>query len=515
MRRATYSRLQQLPISYFDQRPCGDLMTRVIDDVNAVERVLVDGIEQGTIAVLTVIGVLVILFARNGKLAFFALVPLPILLGGFLGYTALAVRRYRARRKAASELNSLLVENLQGIREIKAFGRQRQERQRFAERANILRRRSLDVWELWAVYSPATSFVASLGTVLVLWNGAPEVAAGDMTVGELVAFIFYLLLLYEPIGRLQGLNQLLQSARAASERVFDILDAAEELPGSPHVKKFEEPVRGEVCYENVSLSYEGDRAALRGISLHARPGETVALVGPTGAGKSSLVNLLPVFYRPSSGSISIDSRSIAELSLESIRAQISIVRQDVFLFSGTVRENIRYGKPNASEGEIIAASELARCHEFVARLPCGYDTLIGDAGVKLSAGEKQRIGIARALLKNSPILIFDEATSDIDPATERLILDAQRKLMSNRTSFIIAHRLGTIRAADQILVLSAGAIIERGRHDDLLNLRGVYADLWSAFVEQSKLSEWPLSGKNAGDTTCRSNRGTAPEGAVD
>ncbi len=475
MRRDVYARLQRLPVGYFDQRSSGDLMTRVIEDVNSVERVLIDGTEQGSVALLSIVGVTAILFATNPRLAAIAMIPIPLLAAGAMCYTLTAHGRYRAQRLAASALNALLMDNLQGIRQNKAFGRETHEDLRFAQRADALREGTLGVMRVWATYSPAMSLAGSLGMVLVLWAGGAQVLAGRMTIGQLVGFLFYLGLFYEPVGRLHGLNQMLQAARAAGERVFDILDApGERADGRPRAA-LPAPVRGEVVYEDVSFSYQPERLALRNVSLHALPGQMVALVGPTGAGKSTLVNLLPAFYELPSGRITIDGHDIAGLSLESLRSHISVVSQEPFLFNGTIRENILYGRPEATEEELLAASAAANCHEFVERLPRTYASRVGERGVKLSVGEKQRLSIARALLKDAPILILDEATASVDTATERLIQEALERLLAHRTSFVIAHRLSTIRRADQILVLRHGQIVERGTHEELLAAGGLYS----------------------------------------
>jgi ABC-type multidrug transport system fused ATPase/permease subunit len=502
MRRAVYARLQRLPVGYFDQRASGDLMTRVIEDVNAVERVLIDGLEQGVVAILSVVGVAAFLFHMNSTLAFVAMSPIPVLAGGALWYTLTAHRRYRRQRVASSAMNALLMDNLQGVRQIKAFGREPHEDQRFAERANDLRGAALGIMRMWALYGPGMGFAGATGFALVLWVGGSFVIAGRMTAGELVGFLFFLHMFYAPVGQLHGLNQMLQSARAAGERVFDILDAPEERRDQRRSESLRQPVRGEVAFEKVHFSYATapgseypagretnngqlpnnhkpieTKSVLHDITLHARPGEMIALVGPTGAGKSTIVNLLPAFYEASDGRISVDGQDVRHLSLASLRHHISIVSQEAFLFNGTVRENILYGRLEATDAEVQAAAQAANCHEFITRLPEGYSARVGERGVELSVGEKQRVSIARALLKNSPILILDEATASVDTATERLIQEALERLMANRTSFVIAHRLSTIRRADQILVLRQGEIIERGNHDELLERNGLYARL--------------------------------------
>jgi ABC-type multidrug transport system fused ATPase/permease subunit len=490
MRRDVFGRLQRLPIGFFDQRASGDLMTRVIEDVNAVERILIDGTEQGTVAILSVVGVLIFLFYMNAALAAIALLPVPLLAAGALWYTLTAHRRYRAQRRASSAMNAFLMDSLQGVRQIKAFNRQGHEDERFAKRADDLRQSMLGVMKVWAVYSPAMTFIGSLGFALVLWRGGMLVAAHKLTIGQLASFSIYLTFFYDPVAKLHGLNQMLQAARAAGERVFDILDATEERPAAARsLEKLPEPVLGEVRYEDVSFSYGQGRTALQHVSLQARPGQMIALVGPTGSGKSTLVNLLPAFYEVSSGRILIDGVDTSGVSLASLRSHLSVVSQEAFLFNGTVRENILYGKLGAVAEELEAAARAANCHEFITRLPEGYDSRVGERGVKLSVGEKQRVSIARALLKNAPILILDEATASVDTATEKLIQEALERLMANRTSFVIAHRLSTIRHADQILVMLHGQITERGTHEELLEQNGLYAKLSriqnTTFIEES------------------------------
>ncbi len=495
MRRDVYARLQRLPVNYFDSRASGDLMTRVIEDVNSVERVLIDGTEQGSVAVVAIIGVMALMFTTNPVLAAVSLIPIPILTAGAIWYTTTAHRRYRVQREAASAMNALLMDNLQGIRQVKAFAREDHENNRFRDRADDLRKGTLGIMRVWAMYSPAMTFAGALGVVLVLWIGGRQVILSKMTLGQLVGFTIYLGLFYEPVARLHGLNQMLQAARAAGERVFDILDAPIERPNGAASADLREPVLGEVAYENVSFSYNPERTALRNISLHARPGEMVALAGPTGAGKSTLVNLLPAFYEATSGRITIDSQDISGVSLAALRRRIAVVSQEAFLFNGTIRENMLYGRLEATEQELIAASRAANCHEFVERLPEGYESRVGERGVKLSVGEKQRVSIARALLKNAPVLILDEATASVDTATEKLIQEALERLMANRTTFVIAHRLSTIRKADQILVMRHGQIVERGTHEQLVALNGLYSRLariqGTTFIEESfeKLAE--------------------------
>jgi ATP-binding cassette subfamily B protein len=493
LRSDLYSHIQLLPLRWFDNRATGDLMTRVIEDVNSVERVLIDGIEQGVVAVLQIVIVLAVMFYWNAKLALLALVPFPLLIVGALSYTLTAHRRYRLQRRAASNINALLHDNLAGIRQIKSFAREREEHARFNQASDQLRYATLVVMRTWAIYSPSMSMFEAIGAVLVLGFGSHAVLTGTMQIGDLVAFLLLMAFLYDPISRLHQLNQLVQAGRAAGERVFDILDEKAE-PG--FVAKITDPgdckrVVGEIRYEDVSFGYAEGLPALRHVSFDAPPGTTTALVGATGAGKSTLVNLLVRFYEFDSGQIYVDGKPIRDYGLRTLREAIGVVTQESFLFNGSIRENLLMGKPTATDAELWGAVDAANARGFIERLPDGLESIVGERGVKLSVGEKQRLSIARALLKDPPILILDEATASVDTATERLIQEALEHLMANRTSIVIAHRLSTIVHADQILVLDHGQIIERGTHDELLSFDRKYAQLCRQSLLESSTQREP------------------------
>jgi len=468
-----FSALQRLSISFYENRPTGEIMSRVLNDTEHMQRIFVDGLEEIITAGLTLTGIMIMLFMLNWKLALLALVPIPLLVVGAALFTKRVHGHYRVIRKGAAELNALLQDMLAGIRETMGFNRQPYEQER-------CRQDTLKAMYLWSYYSPGMMLIGSLGGAMVLWFGTAEVLQHHLSVGELVMFISYLALFYVPINQIHSVNHMLQHALAASERVFEVLDLVPEVKDRPDAHVPVTRLRGEVDFDRVGFHYRPDSPILTNVTLSVRAGERVALVGPSGAGKSTTLKLLMRFYDVTQGAITIDGYDIRELPLSFLRSQIGLVQQEPFLFNGTVRENILYGDLLAGQDEVEAAAKVARAHDFIMALPDGYDTWIGERGVKLSVGQRQRVSIARVILKDPPIVMFDEATSNIDTETEVKIREALDDLTKGRTTIIIAHRLSTIHGVDRIIVVDHGHVVEDGTHEMLIGHEGVYARLYDA-----------------------------------
>ena len=477
IRKEIHAKLLELPISFYDRRKSGDIASRVIEDVNNVERALLDGTEQGCSALLTVLGVVTMLFFMNATLALFIVVPLPIVL--FLGINhAKATRKnHKAVRQTSGEMNSMLVEDIQANRIIQSFALQERESKRFIKIAHELRERTLKVMWRWSIYNPGTHFISSLGLVSVVGYGGYLLSQKSISAGEFIAFFAYATMLYEPLGRLHQLNHLLAAGKASGERVFEVLDHPVEIqnPGTPVV--FEDQLK-EVRYEHVDFAYPERPEVLKDFNLVLKPGEVTALVGHTGAGKSTVANLLLRYYDVTGGKVTINGHNVCDFDLADLRSHIGYVAQEPFLFDGTVRTNMLLANENASEDQIITALKSACAWDFVNRLPQKLDTLIGERGVRLSQGEKQRLTIARIMLRNPHLVILDEATSSVDTETEKYIQEALDHLMQGRTVVVIAHRLSTIRHAHNIVCLDKGKIIEQGNHEELISKQGQYAKLW-------------------------------------
>lgn len=472
-----YDHLQKLSLSFYHDKQTGQLMSRVVNDTAQLEVMIAHAVPELFTNILILVSVTALLFLIQPLLTLLTLVPIPFLAVGSVYFMKKIRPDFRAAQNNLAELNAGLQDNLSGIKEIQVFNQQGREVKKIEKSAVSWRDAILRALKKSAVFHPGIEFASSLGSVIVVGFGGWLAWQGRMNVADIIAFLMYLTLFYQPVTNLARVAEDLQTAMAGAERVFQVLDTEPDIVDKPGARAIERS-RGQIEFANVCFAYEPENPVLQDVSFLVKPGQMVALVGPTGVGKTTVISLIARFYEPDSGRILIDGHNIGELTLHSLREQISIVLQDIFLFHGSVEENIAYGIDAATHEDVVRAAQIANAHDFITALPQGYQTLVGERGIRLSGGQKQRLSIARAVLRDSPILILDEATASVDVETEAEIQKAIQSLVGSRTLVVIAHRLSTVRKADCILVLEKGKVVESGSHQELLDSQGLYSRLY-------------------------------------
>ena len=486
LRRDIFAKVQRLPISYFDKNPVGDLMSRLVNDTDTINQFLSQGLAQVLGGLFALVGVLIAMLIQSWLLAILSFTVIPVLIITTNYFSAQARKAYRKTRVTIGNVSSELQEEIAGVKVAQAFNRTGENQRRFADRNAANRNANMAATLITSAFAPLVDVLSVVAIAIVAGVGGLLVVQGQFGIGTVVAFLAYVQTMFRPLQQLSTVYTQAQSSLAGAERIFDLVDGPNEVDASTTAQL--PPVQGTVKFDDVSFAYDPAKPILKHVTFSVEPGQTVAIVGPTGAGKTTIINLLSRFYEPTTGTISIDGRDVRGYTRDSLRAQTGSVPQDSFLFAGTIADNIRYGRLAATDAEVEAAAQAADAHEFIVRLKAGYKTVLGERGGGLSQGQRQLLGIARAVLANPRILILDEATSSVDTYTESLIQKALNRLLKGRTSFVIAHRLSTIRDADLVLVLKDGEIVERGKHDALLAQNGLYADLYRRQFRQ--VVEW-------------------------